>query len=143
MVLGVALPAILALSAACGAGASSSSNTSGSAPSKLATVVGASSAGGAAVATDLSAVTTDNKFSQTKFTVPAGQPVTLALENKGNMVHNWHLSGQKDAAGAEVKTTLLQAGKSATLTFTVGRAGTYGFLCDVHPTEMKGQLIVQ
>lgn len=147
-VLAAALPAILVVSAACGSGnnnaSTSSSNTgSGGAPSKLATVTGDSSAAGAAVSTSLTEVTTDNKFSQTRFTVPAGQSVTLTLANKGSAVHNWHLSGQKDASGNDIKTPLLEAGKTATLTFTIAKAGTYNLLCDVHPSEMKGQLIVQ
>jgi len=50
---------------------------------------------------------------------------------------------QKDASGKDIKTSLLDAGKSESLTFTITKPGNYNFQCDVHPTEMMGTLTVQ
>ena len=152
----IMLPAGLGLAllgaAACGssnnnAGTSSNGATNnGAAP--VATVVttaapraniGSPSAG----ATALTETTTDNKFSDTKFTVKAGTPVTLTVQNKGQAVHNWEVTDTKDDSGKEIKTALTDAGKSNSVTFTISKPGTYHFRCEVHPTEMTGTLTVQ
>ena len=88
-------------------------------------------------------VSTDNKFDTTRLTVPAGQAVTLTLQNKGQAIHNWHLLNVKDAAGNDVATQLLPGGQSETITFTLDAPGTFSFQCDTHPAEMKGSLTVQ
>ncbi|HLZ72705.1 MAG TPA: cupredoxin domain-containing protein [Dehalococcoidia bacterium] len=91
----------------------------------------------------LTETATDNKYSETQFTVKANQPVALTLKNEGQAVHNWHLLDATDAGGKEIKGALLDPGKSETLDFTIAKPGTYHFQCDVHPTEMKGTLVVQ
>jgi|SRR5579875_609390 len=88
-------------------------------------------------------VATDNKFSATTIVVPAGKPVTLNFQNKGTAIHNWDVLNVKDDSGKDIKTDLIQGGQSAKITFTISKPGTYKFQCDVHPTEMIGQLIVQ
>lgn len=92
--------------------------------------------------TSLTEVTTDNKFSQTTFNVPAGQAITITQNNKGLAIHNWHVLDVKDASGKDVTTPLTQPGQTSTATFTITQAGTYKFQCDVHPTEMIGTLKV-
>jgi plastocyanin/mono/diheme cytochrome c family protein len=87
--------------------------------------------------------TTDNKFSQTTLTVAAGKPYQLTVSNKGAALHNFHVLNAKDDNGSDIKTDLLAAGKSAAITFTISKKGSYNFQCDVHPTEMKGTLTVQ
>ncbi|HZQ38166.1 MAG TPA: cupredoxin domain-containing protein [Dehalococcoidia bacterium] len=97
----------------------------------------------AAGATTLTEVTTDNKYSETKLSVKAGVPVTLTVQNKGSAVHNWHLLDVKDDSGKEIKTDLDEPGKTSSVTFTIGKPGTYKFQCDVHPSDMTGTLTVQ
>jgi plastocyanin/mono/diheme cytochrome c family protein len=94
--------------------------------------------------TRLNQTMTDNKFSATDFTVPAGQAVTIAVSNQGNAIHNWHVTDVKDPSGKDITTgdTGVLGGQSANLTFTVSQAGTYHFQCDFHPTEMLGTLFV-
>jgi plastocyanin len=87
-------------------------------------------------------VTTDNKFSKTTINVPAGQSVTLTVTNNGLAIHNWHLLNAKDASGKDIATDLTQPGQKNTVTFTLSSAGSYKFQCDVHPTEMIGELKV-
>ena len=97
----------------------------------------------AAGAQTLTEIATDNKYSQTTFTVKANQDVALTLKNQGQAVHNWHLLDVMDANGKEIKGSLLDPGKSETIDFTIAKPGTYHFQCDVHPADMKGTLVVQ
>ncbi|HLZ73013.1 MAG TPA: cupredoxin domain-containing protein [Dehalococcoidia bacterium] len=121
-----------------------SSPAAGVSVTKPAGTVAAPSAGSpAAAATALTEVATDNKFSETKYTVKAGVPATLTIENHGQAIHNWHLLDMKDDSGKEIKTDLTNGGKSSSVTFTISKPGTYNFHCDVHPTEMTGTLVVQ
>ncbi|HTE84961.1 MAG TPA: cupredoxin domain-containing protein [Dehalococcoidia bacterium] len=88
-------------------------------------------------------VTTDNKFSKTTLNVPVGQEVTFTQTNAGLNTHNWHVLDIKDSGGKDVTTAVTQPGQKSTVTFTISAAGSYKFLCDVHPTEMIGQLNVK
>lgn len=97
----------------------------------------------AAGAQALTEIATDNKYSQTSFTVKANQDVALTLKNQGQAVHNWHLLDATDADGKEIKGALLDSGKSETIDFKITKPGTYHFQCDVHPTDMKGTLVVK
>lgn len=91
----------------------------------------------------LTEIATDDKYSQTSFTVKAGQPIELTLNNNGQAIHNWHLLNVKDVDGKDIATPLVEAGQSATIDFTINTPGKYDFHCDVHPTEMTGTLTVQ
>lgn len=93
--------------------------------------------------TSITEVATDNKFSETRFGAAANQPFTLTFENRGNNLHNWKVQNVKDTAGKDIATTLLAGGKSETITFTIATPGTYTFLCEVHPAEMRGTIVIQ
>ncbi len=123
----------------------------GSITGSAASVCGQSIAKAATVAatagtpsTTLTEDATDNAFSATSFTVPAGQPVTLTFNNKGSATHNWHVTDAKGANDQDVTTgaTGTNGGQSTTITFTINTAGTYHFQCDFHPTQMLGVLFV-
>lgn len=88
-------------------------------------------------------VATDNKFNVTRFGIPVNQQVTVTLQNNGAAIHNWAVQNVRNSQNQAIETMLLPAGQSQTLTFTVPQAGTYPFLCTVHPTEMRGTLVVQ
>ncbi len=96
---------------------------------------------------NLSVVAELISFATTELTVQAGQPVTLTFKNEavvaqGAILHNWHLLGVKDATGTEPATPLIPGGQEATVTFTLTAPGTYKFICDAHPNEMVGSLVV-
>jgi plastocyanin len=99
--------------------------------------------GGAAPAGGTVIVATDNKFDKTQITVKANEPVTLTLQNKGSAIHNWHVLNVKDKDGKDITTNLLPGGQSQTITFVITQTGTFDYLCDVHPVEMRGKLTVQ
>jgi plastocyanin len=141
--IGLALLGAVACSSNNNNASSSNSATNNSAVPVTTAVPRANIGSPAAGATALTEVTTDNKFSETKLTVKAGVPVTLTVQNKGSAVHNWHLLDVKDDSGKEIKTDLTDAGKTSSVTFTIGKPGTYKFQCDVHPSDMTGTLTVQ
>lgn len=86
---------------------------------------------------------TDNRFSVRRMGAPVNAPVTVAVRNQGQALHNWHVLNVQSTNGQEITTPLLMAGQSQTVTFTIGQPGTYNFLCDVHPVEMRGTLVIQ
>ncbi len=92
--------------------------------------------------TPLTETATDNRFGTTKYTIVAGQTYTLTLTNSGSAVHNWHIVGLKEPDGKPVGTPLREGGKTSTVTFAIGKPGSYRFQCDVHPTEMTGTIVV-
>lgn len=90
--------------------------------------------------TTVTIVATDNKFDLKRIVVPAGQEVTLTVQNKGEALHNFHVFGVKTDDGQEIQTSLTE--KLVTTKFTLSQKGTYDYRCDVHP-EMNGKLTVQ
>jgi nitrite reductase (NO-forming) len=100
-------------------------------------------ANGAAAAATVQLTATDNAFSQKAITAEAGKAVTVTLANKGSAIHNFHVKGLQGADGKDVQTALVEGGKSDSVTFTPAKAGTYTFVCDVHPADMTGTLTVK
>jgi plastocyanin len=85
----------------------------------------------------------NNRFDQKTLTTKAGEAVTLNLMNHDAAVHNLHIVGLKGSDGKEVQTALLEQGKSASVTFSTAKPGSYKFVCDVHPADMTGTLLVK
>jgi plastocyanin/mono/diheme cytochrome c family protein len=117
------------------------------------TAGGAGGAGAAAAAppaaqTAWTENATDNKFDVTAMAATASAATTVTFNNKGSAIHNWEVldsGGSKVLVGADgkpISLPLTDAGKSASITFTIASPGTYTFRCQVHPTEMLGKLTV-
>jgi nitrite reductase (NO-forming) len=122
-VLMVASFCIVGLLAACGGGSSNSTSSSGS-------------SGGTASQT---IQMTEMKFTPNAFTVKSGDKVTIKLENKGTVLHNFSIDS------LNIKQDV-QPGDSKTVTFTAPAAGTLTFYCDQPGHEaagMKGTITVQ
>lgn len=79
------------------------------------------------------------KFVPAQVETTANTKVKLVFENKStSQPHNLAFK-----QGISAKTaTLIMPGKSETLEFTTPAAGTYDFVCTIHP-GMEGQLIVK
>lgn len=137
----VCLLGAIFLVSACGG--SQAPNPAGVSPAASPGSVQTAEPTGSASGSDLVEVATDNKFSPTSYTIKAGVPYTLRLDNKGAAIHNWHILGAKGSDGKEITGAIVDPGKSDTLRFAVSQPGTYRFICDVHPDEMKGTLTVQ
>ena len=124
LVLGlVALAAVLA---ACSGSSGATSAPPASAP-----------AGG--TGTTVTVVAKDLKFAPTEVSTKAGAAFTLRLDNQDSAPHNIKIS---DASGTEVYKGEIVTSKAVDYPIPALAAGTYPFLCEVHP-DMKGTLTVQ
>lgn len=84
-------------------------------------------------------------FDKSAITVPAGAQVMVTLNNNDSGVsHNFAVYMDASATTALFKGSNVIGPGSTTYTFTApSTRGTYFFRCDVHPTTMTGQFIVQ
>lgn len=81
-------------------------------------------------------------------TVPAGEEITISLRNDGIAIHNMRFAGDDNTFDNDDDATsdpaLINGGANGVLTFTApSDAGTYDYRCDFHPTDMKGQIVVE
>ncbi len=92
-------------------------------------------------------VMTDNVFSQTEYTVKAGEKFRFNLKNDGAFVHSMRIAGPDgefetdddivhDPRSIKPKSTEELVGQ-------IDEKGTYPFRCDFHPTEMEGTIVVE
>jgi len=68
----------------------------------------------------------------------AGQTVTVTLNNVGSMLHNWAIVSEKSSEapvlwGAQIGSDSIpvNSGDSGSVTFTVGSAGSYYYICQI------------
>ena len=82
-------------------------------------------------------------FAETSMTVPAGVPLVVDFQNADTGVqHNWAIYDPAD--GSEVfKGPILVGPDAATLQVPALEAGTYKYVCDIHPQTMTGTLTSQ
>jgi plastocyanin len=125
LLLGLGLVALAAVTAAC-SGATAAPATDAPAPS--------TPAGDAIVI-----VAKDLEFLTTDVTVPADEPAAIVLDNQEGAPHNIAI---KDAAGSMVFKGEIVSNKQVTNAVPALAAGTYTFLCEVHP-DMQGTITAQ
>ena len=127
----VLLAAAIAALPACG---TSSSPTASS---------GTPSGGGNAISIDLAAQ--NIAFDKTTITVKAGSQVTINFNNKDSGIpHNFSLYADSSASQNLFKGDTVTGPGTAVYKFTApSTPGTYFFRCDIHPTQMTGQFVVQ
>ncbi len=91
--------------------------------------------------TDVTIIAQGTKFTTPDVTGPAGKQFTIGFQNLDEGAsHNLHI---RSAAGAEVFTGARVTGVVTTVYHVPAlKAGTYPFICDVHPVEMTGTLTV-
>lgn len=78
-------------------------------------------------------------FDVDRLEVPAGEEVTIVFDNRDDGIpHNLHLQ----AGAVDVKTEITPGPVTQELTFTVDEPGTWTLICDVHPTQMRAELVV-
>lgn len=76
-------------------------------------------------------------FDKTALTASAGA-VSIRFDNQdAGIPHNLHVSG----SGVDAKTEIEEGPATQTLDLDL-EAGTYSYVCDVHPQQMKGELNV-
>jgi plastocyanin len=125
VVIRVGLAMLVMATAACGGSSSSGTATS-------------PAAGGQ----PLSLEAKDFAFNPTTITVTAGKPVTLTLQDTGAVHHNFTVD---DNTAVDKPVNLdVEAGKTATVTFTPTKSGQMAFHCEYHGASkgMKGTMTV-
>lgn len=80
--------------------------------------------------------------------VDAGAEITVNLINDGSAIHNMRFGGEdktyNNADDAVSDPDFVSPGKPAVLVFTAPeKAGTYVYQCDIHPTDMLGEIEVE
>ena len=85
---------------------------------------------------DVSIVAKDIAFQTTDVSVKAGAPVTIDFDNQDGAPHNIAIS---DAKGQTVFKGDIVSNKQVTYSVPALAAGTYTFICEVHP-NMKSTI---
>lgn len=87
-------------------------------------------------------IATDNKFDKATLQAPPNTEVTFTLVNNGRTKHN--ISFYTEEGGDEIHAGAIIDGGGTTSaeTFTTPDVGSYFFMCDLHPVEMRGTLEV-
>ncbi|MDN7023320.1 hypothetical protein FGU65_00130 [Methanoculleus sp. FWC-SCC1] len=87
----------------------------------------------------------NSAFDKNTITVPAGAEVTVNFDNRDAGIQHNLAVYETDAAQSSIFVGDTITGPAlTTYTFTAPeRPGTYFFRCDVHPTTMTGDFIVQ
>ena len=92
-----------------------------------------------ATAGDATIVAKDIKFQQPQVAVKAGAPLAVVFVNQDGAPHNIKIS---DTAGKEVFKGDIVSNATVTYQVPALAAGTYTFICEVHP-DMKGTITAQ
>jgi plastocyanin len=84
-------------------------------------------------------------FDKNTITVPAGASVTVNFDNRDSGVpHNFAVYDTEAAEKTIFQGKIVDGPAKITYTFMApSQPGTYFFRCDIHPTTMKGQFIVE
>ena len=99
---------------------------------------------GDAVTGDLEITALNSQFDKPELVAPANEEVTIAFHNQdANLPHNIAFYLDSGADRVIARGELFPGVDTQTLTFNTPNPGTYFFRCDVHPTTMVGDLIVE
>ena len=137
MVIGV-LAGVLALAAAgCGGGddeGDGSASATTAAP-ETTSAPGTTAAAGGGGEDELQLAASGTAWDTTSFELTSGTNYSIEVDNQDGVQHNFTF----EAAQADVD---IAANEDATVTFTAPAAGSYEFLCAIHPAAMKGTITV-
>jgi plastocyanin len=137
MVIGV-LAGVLALAAAgCGGGddeGDGSASATTTAP-ETTSAPGTTAAAGGGGEDELQLAASGTAWDTTSFELTSGTNYSIEVDNQDGVQHNFTF----EAAQADVD---IAANEDATVTFTAPAAGSYEFVCAIHPAAMKGAITV-
>jgi plastocyanin len=134
MVLGV-LAGVLALAAAgCGGDGGGGSASATTAAPATTSAPGTTAAGGGGD-DELRLTASGTAWNPTSFDLTSGTSYSLEVTNQDGIPHNFTF----EAVQADQN---IEQGEDATITFTAPAAGSYEFLCAIHPSVMKGTITV-
>lgn len=112
--------------------------------------VGQAGAADTGPAQQLTVTLTELKFEPSNFTVQAGRPVEVKVQNRGTMEHDFTIGGMpasdvKNAVGAHAHRAgeiagHAMAGHDATIRFTPTTPGRYGIYCSLPGHKEAGMI---
>ncbi len=107
--------------------------------------VSASPSASAAGAVNINLTAQNTAFDKSTITVPSGSQITVNFNNTDNGVpHTFSVYTDSSAATVIFKGNPITGPATTAYKFTAPtKPGTYFFRCDIHPTQMTGQFIVQ
>ncbi len=132
--------------AACAEGETDSSaagNGGGASAGASAGADGGNGGNGGEVSGGTVEVTADDlAFNVDTITAPAGESFTVTFTNNEAVPHNF--SVYTEEGGDEIAVgNVINEGETDEITIEALEPGEYFFVCDVHPTEMTGTLVVE
>jgi plastocyanin len=101
--------------------------------------------GGAGGGTDLELAAENTTYDVSELTAPAGADITLVFDNDDEGVqHNFSLYETEESEDPLFEGEIITGIDSIDYTFAAPTdPGTYHFHCDIHPTQMTGDFIVE
>jgi|GEM_PF-3258544 len=86
----------------------------------------------------------DNAFTTNHFLVGVGESVNFKVTNNGNNPHTFTIAGLDGQFGTadDITTDNIAPGEEEDLPVILNVAGTYVFRCNIHTTQMWGQIDV-
>lgn len=135
----VVISALVLLAAACG---DDDEEDEGDGAPTATEANGGSPAGGAG---ELELIAQDTKFDRDELTAEAGADVKISFQNKDNAVqHNFSLYETEESEDPLFEGDITTGPETTTYEFTApADSGTYHFHCDIHPTAMQGDFVVE
>ena len=131
--------------AACAEGDTESSTAANGGGASAAASAGAGGNGGSTAEVSggtVEVTAADMAFSVETITAPAGESFTVTFTNNEAVPHNF--SVYTEEGGEEIAVgNVINEGETDEITIEGLEAGEYFFVCDVHPTEMTGTLVVE
>jgi plastocyanin len=92
---------------------------------------------------ELELVAEDTRFDRDRLEAPAASEVSVTLDNRDSIEHNFSLYQSAGSTEALFEGPLLPGPSFLTYQFTAPETpGAYPFRCDVHPDVMNGEFVV-
>ncbi|MBA3552717.1 MAG: cupredoxin domain-containing protein, partial [Actinobacteria bacterium] len=83
-------------------------------------------------------------FDTDRLSAPASQPFTIAFDNQdAGVPHNVSIYPGTDGSPALFEGDIITGPGELTYEVSAQPAGTYSFVCDVHPVQMVGTLVIE
>jgi plastocyanin len=133
VLVGVGLLLVAGCSSSSGGGITTT--TAAAAPTTTAAAAPTTTAGAAAEPAAVTLVAQGISWKTTKFAFKADQKVTVTVQKKDTVKHNFTFAAAK--ANKDVED-----GQTVKVAFTAPGPGTYQFHCKYHPTQMVGTVTI-
>ena len=135
MVIGVLVGVLALVAAGCGGGDDDGGGASATTAAPETTAAPATTAAGGGGEDELQLAASGTAWDTTSFELTSGTNYSIEVDNQDGVQHNFTF----EEAQADVD---IPANEDATVTFTAPAAGSYEFVCAIHPAAMKGTITV-